>query len=347
MKKTVVALSCLNVLLVGWAAALWLPVFTPSLGHGREVRYGAYEGLELVEQDRGTDGRHFVVTDEDGRMLFPIPLRNCLLDTRFHDGRLRFREQGSRREGFIDRQGVVNFIDDALPVVPESRRMKQAQVQEKAPEAHAVSTIPVAAAKTAVRAPRAVALPQTDLTKLAPANPFYKEAVRVLQGKLNETDAHCRRLILNYCEHFRTAYTTKDLDFLRQVFSDQALIIVGQVVKATTGDDKCQPESKVTLNLHTKRDYISRLSQVFAANKQIEVRFSDFHILRHPTMDGIYGVTLRQQYKSDHYADDGYLFLLWDFRDKSMPLIHVRTWQPASSVHDASEVFSIRDFNLE
>lgn len=44
--------------------------------------------------------------------------------------------------------------------------------------------------------------------------------------------------------------------------------------------------------------------------------------MRHPTMDGIYGVSLRQQYKSDRYADDGYLFLLWDFRNESMPLIH-------------------------
>ena len=44
-------------------------------------------------------------------------------------------------------------------------------------------------------------------------------------------DAKNRRMILNYCEHFRTAYTTKDIDFLRQVFSDKALIIVGNMVK--------------------------------------------------------------------------------------------------------------------
>lgn len=69
--------------------------------------------------------------------------------------------------------------------------------------------------------------------------------------------------------------------------------------------------------------------------------------MRHPTMDGIYGVSLRQQYKSDRYADDGYLFLLWDFRNESMPLIHVRTWQPAETISDDNEVMNIRDFNLE
>ena len=63
-------------------------------------------------------------------------------------------------------------------------------------------------------------------------------------------------------------------------------------------------------------------------------------------MEGIYGVTLRQKYDSDTYSDDGYLFLLWDFRNPSMPKIHVRTWQPAQSVHNPDDVFSLSDFNL-
>ena len=194
---------------------------------------------------------------------------------------------------------------------------------------------------------RGKVLSQVELRTMAKDNPFYYEAAKIMQGKLNETDANRRHTILNYCEHFRTAYTTKDLDFLRQVFSDKALIIVGNVVKALANDNKFQAESKVTYAIHSKHDYLSRLSKVFAANQKIDVKFSNFRIMRHPTMDGIYGVTLRQQYKSDRYSDDGYLFLLWDFRDPSMPLIHVRTWQPASSIGGTDEVISIQDFNLE
>lgn len=194
---------------------------------------------------------------------------------------------------------------------------------------------------------RGKVLSQVELRTMAKDNPFYQEAAKIMQGKLNETDANRRHTILNYCEHFRTAYTTKDLDFLRQVFSDKALIIVGNVVKALANDNKFQAESKVTYAIHSKHDYLSRLSKVFAANQKIDVKFSNFRIMRHPTMDGIYGVTLRQQYKSDRYSDDGYLFLLWDFRDPSMPLIHVRTWQPASSIGGTDEVISIQDFNLE
>jgi hypothetical protein len=73
--------------------------------------------------------------------------------------------------------------------------------------------------------------------------------------------------------------------------------------------------------------------------------------MRHPTTPGIYGVSLRQRYTSDRYSDEGYLFLLWDFRNEAEPKIHVRTWQPYNidEHHTLSNdaVFNIRDFNLQ
>ena len=190
---------------------------------------------------------------------------------------------------------------------------------------------------------------KNDITTMAKDNPFFAEASKVISGKLEEKDADNRRMILNYCEHLRTSYTTKDIDFLRQVFSDQALIIVGHVVKTADNNSAAgiEGDEKVTFSLKTKKEYLERLEMVFAANKKIDVRFSDFRIMRHPTMEGIYGVSMKQKYTSDRYSDDGYLFILWDFRNKSMPLIHVRTWQPAASVNDEKEIIGIRDFNLE
>ena len=190
---------------------------------------------------------------------------------------------------------------------------------------------------------------KTDIRTMAKDNPFFAEASKVIAGKLEEKDADNRRMILNYCEHLRTSYNTKDIDFLRQVFSDQALIIVGNVVRAAGkhGATGIEGDEKVTFSLKTKKEYLQRLEMVFAANKKIDVKFTDFRIMRHPTMEGIYGVSMKQKYTSDRYSDEGYLFILWDFRDKSMPLIHVRTWQPAASVNDDKEIIGIRDFNLE
>lgn len=188
---------------------------------------------------------------------------------------------------------------------------------------------------------------RSDISTIAKGNPFYHEAAAILSGKLEEKDAANRKMILNYCEHFRTAYTTKDLDFIRQVMSDKALIIVGHVVRDCKNAPGVTGDERVTYSLKTKAEYLSKLSQVFAANKKIDVTFSDFRIMRHPTMEGIYGVTLRQRYKSDRYGDDGWLFLLWDFRNASMPVIHVRTWQPHQATSNGSEVIGIHDFNLE
>ena len=354
MKKTVSILSLLVLLLGVWAAALWLSPFNAYNGSSKENRYGVNEGLELVEQENAQEGKRYMVEDEDGKELFVIPLRGCLLDTRYRNGQLRFREKNTKREGYIDRQGRIFLNENAGEYKPAEDRKDFANLtgEKKGladrPSAGGTGSTGTAGFAASVQPGRkSSALSQVNLKTMAQSNPFYKEASKIMQGKLAETDARRRRTILNYCEHFRTAYTTKDIDFLRQVFSDKALIIVGNVVKPIANDDKCQAESRVTFAIHSKRDYLARLSKVFAANQKIDVRFSGFRILRHPTMDGIYGVTLRQQYKSDRYSDDGYLFLLWDFRDKSMPLIHVRTWQPAATVHSGDDVINIQDFNLE
>lgn len=193
----------------------------------------------------------------------------------------------------------------------------------------------------------------TDSWKeISKQNPFYTEASKVLSGKLEEKDAGHRRMILNYVEHLRTSYTTKDIDFLEQLFSENALIIVGTVVRTgPQAEGSYLSPSQVIYNVKSKRQYLDRLKQVFKANKEIQVDFTGFRIMRHPTEPGIYGVSLRQGYRSDIYSDDGYLFLLWDFKDETSPQIHVRTWQPVTTgEHDtlpADEVFDISNFNLK
>ncbi len=200
-----------------------------------------------------------------------------------------------------------------------------------------------------IRKVRSSQFNDVDPRTIAASHPFSKEALKVLRGGLEEDDSVSRHKILSYCEHLRTSYTTRDIDFIRQVFSDNALIIVGHVVK--TGEEKTQGNlgnERVRYSVRTKHEYLERLNRLFESGKEIDVKFSDFKIMRHPTLKCIYGVTLKQAYKSGNYQDDGYLFLLWDFRDKSMPMIHVRTWQPAKPVDKGEdELIEISDFNLE
>lgn len=337
MKRMAGILILLILILGGVAVALWL---LPTLGMRNlgDIRFGQYEGLELVCHVDKWGDESYTVTDATGKRKFNIPLRNCIIDTRFRDGKLRFRENGTNREGYIDRKGAIVFLNEISS-------------SDKAHEnrGSTIQTSNKASSNTKKESPDNKQQNETlDLRKITRDNPFYKEAAKVLSGKLDEDDAERRRMILAYCEHLRTAYTTKDIDFLKQVFSEQALIIVGNVVKAKQDNvDRYLPADRVTYILRTKKEYIARLTSAFAANKQIDVQFTDFHVMRHPTAKGIYGVTMRQKYSSDKYSDDGYLFILWDFRDQSMPMILVRTWQPAESISEDNEVVNIRDFNLE
>ena len=58
------------------------------------------------------------------------------------------------------------------------------------------------------------------------------------------------------------------------------------------------------------------------------MQFKEIRVRRHKKIPEVYGITLRQDWRTPHYHDEGYLFLLIDFRQIDQPLIRVRTWQP-------------------
>ena len=154
---------------------------------------------------------------------------------------------------------------------------------------------------------------------------------KVISDGSEVTDLRCRQMILDYVEQFRTAYNRKDIDFLDNVFSDDALIITGKVVRRKPGDRAAvlKETPDIVYTQQRKHEDIEKLrTKVFPAAKYIQVTFTDIKVSKHPSVDGYYGVMLRQGYKSSNYSDDGYLFMIWDFRDESHPQIHVRTWQP-------------------
>lgn len=174
----------------------------------------------------------------------------------------------------------------------------------------------------------------------------------MLQNRRYEVSELQQRMkILDYVEHFRTAYNQKDLKFIRQVFSDDALIITGRVI--TTRKTEIHPSGyKLEYAKQTKTQYLKNLEKVFKSTRNVRVKFDDVIIVKHPTIKGIYGVTVRQKWTTDRYSDDGYVFMLWDFRNEYQPQIHVRTWQPEfldkskSQRLKQEDIFSISDFDL-
>ena len=89
--------------------------------------------------------------------------------------------------------------------------------------------------------------------------------MNVIKSNLELTDLRRRQLILDYVEQFRTAYNQKDIKFLNQVFSDDALIITGKVI--TTKHAEGFTSQKIQYNKQSKEEYIKNLSGVFKRNR--------------------------------------------------------------------------------
>lgn len=175
--------------------------------------------------------------------------------------------------------------------------------------------------------------------------------IKVMRSATAVDDFIRRQLILEYVERFRNAYCLKDLNFLEQVFSDDALIITGKVIRQVKSDINRNNlnNEKIVYSKQNKKQYLTNLARVFRNNKRINVLFDDIKVVRHPAKADFYGVTLKQGWSSDGYSDVGYVFLLWDFTNEDAPQIHVRTWQPDqfnNAPLPEEEIFSVDDFDI-
>lgn len=176
----------------------------------------------------------------------------------------------------------------------------------------------------------------------------------ILVDRKNVEDLRKLEFIKDFVENFRTAYNRRDIDFLNLVFSDDALIITGKVVKVyTISEEKIIsniPKEKIIYNKQSKSEYISGMKRIFSSNSYLNIKFNEVEILQHPKFPDYYGVTVKQNWNSSRYRDEGYVFLLIDLRDENSPIIHVRTWQP-SIINGKSlskdEVFNIGFFSID
>jgi len=164
-------------------------------------------------------------------------------------------------------------------------------------------------------------------------------------------DLAYREQILHFLEIFRTAYNKKDLAYIEKAYSDDALIIVGKVIRKAEKsfrhiglENSTLGDQQIRLIKLSKRQYVEGLRKVFKVNAFVKVTFDSLSVLRHPNRPRIYGVTLKQRWNSSTYDDEGYLFLMIDFRDEAHPLIHVRSWQP--DPFEDGTIVSLGDFPI-
>lgn len=156
-----------------------------------------------------------------------------------------------------------------------------------------------------------------------------------------------RKVMVNFLESYKTAYALKRLDYISSIFSNDALIITGSIVKSS-GNREVGPTNlkHVKYTRQTKAQYMKSLKACFASNEYVNIHFADNIIRRSASNPNIYGIQIKQDYYSSSYGDTGYLFLLIDFANPKLPIIHVRTWQPDKDPNARDGRIGMQDFQL-
>lgn len=152
-----------------------------------------------------------------------------------------------------------------------------------------------------------------------------------------------RWILINFLENYKTAFALKRLDYIESIFDDEALIIIGNVVKNTPGRENPYLNNQIVrYNRYSKTQYIRNLRHAFNSNEFINIRFEDNIISKAGRGGEVYGIQIKQDYFSSNYGDTGYLFLMVDVNEPDTPMIHVRTWQPQKN--DDGSIYGLADF---
>ena len=90
-----------------------------------------------------------------------------------------------------------------------------------------------------------------------------------------------RNVLINFLESYKTAYALKRYDYINSIFSDDALIITGSVLKHTAAKEG-QPMSAqaVKYTRQTKSEYMKKLKHIFRSSEYINLRFADNETVR-------------------------------------------------------------------
>lgn len=138
-----------------------------------------------------------------------------------------------------------------------------------------------------------------------------------------------RTRIVGFLEDYRTAYATKNLEYLDKIFDDNAVIVLGKRLQVAPQLNKegYMNNHRVQFTQLTKREFLRNLRRQFQSKDYINLHFSQNRIYQLQKGVERYGIEIKQDYYSSNYGDTGYLTLIFDLTNPDQPVIHVRTWQ--------------------
>lgn len=200
---------------------------------------------------------------------------------------------------------------------------------------------------------------ETIILDFAPDGKLYDVNFAIMDNLYNKfveqgnriDDWGNRQIIVKFAEKYRTAFLSRDIKTLESIFADEAVIITGRIFKNKKGENRySEVYAKLSDNQpdieylrHSKTEYLNWQKTLFDSYTDIYLGYSTFNMFKKNSQDSVYGISMRQNYNSTNYADEGYLFLLVDFTEDD-PQIYVRSWQPQE--WDESSLIKLSNFKI-
>lgn len=177
------------------------------------------------------------------------------------------------------------------------------------------------------------------------------------QETAEQKDARRRAFIDDFLATYEAAYEKKEIEYIKNFFSDDALVITETRKLKPTGSKETIPSTRKTRPYQTvvenRVEYIGRLQRIFDANISIKLSIAGKRIRQHAKYPEIYGVNFTQIWKDQNGGDNlesqmpGFVFLMIDFKHGELtPVIHVRTWQPKDNIEKEQDKYFLRDFMI-
>ena len=177
------------------------------------------------------------------------------------------------------------------------------------------------------------------------------------QETAEQKDARRRMFIDDFLTTYEAAYEKKEIDYIANFFSDDALIITETKKLKPAGTKEIIPSTQKTRPYKTivenRKEYIRRLRDIFNSNTSIKLNIAGKKVKQHAKYPEIYGVNFTQLWKDQNGGDNlesqmpGFVFLMIDFKhSEQTPIIHVRTWQPKDNIEKEQDKYFLRDFMI-
>ena len=139
-----------------------------------------------------------------------------------------------------------------------------------------------------------------------------------------------RMTMLDICETLNTAYNIKDVEFVENYFKDIMFLV---------NNDTCDLKIEESVN------YVIELKR-FWKNDNCRFLIKDIEIQQSPNNADYFSMSFQHDWISNNYTKNGYMFLLYDFRDMMNPKAHVCVWTTGEKI-GKRDLPTIADFPIQ